>query len=46
VKHIDGIGELGNVDDPERSGCIPNPNFFTPCPTVFMGFQSSGSWPF
>jgi hypothetical protein len=27
VKHVDGISELGNVDDPECPGCIPNPNF-------------------
>ncbi len=27
MKHIDGISEFGNVDDPERPDCIPNPNF-------------------
>jgi hypothetical protein len=27
VKYIDGISELGNVDDPERPGCVTNPNF-------------------
>ena len=27
MKHIDGISELGNVDDPERPGCVTNPNF-------------------
>jgi len=26
VKHVDGISELGDVDDPKRPGCIPNPN--------------------
>ena len=27
MKHIDGISELGNLDDPERPGCVTNPNF-------------------
>src|SRR6218665_137425 len=27
VTHVDGISELGNVDDPKRPGSIPNPNF-------------------
>jgi hypothetical protein len=26
VKHVDGISELGNVDDPKRPGSIPNPS--------------------
>src|SRR6218665_2525359 len=27
VTHVDGISELGNVDDPKRPGSIPNPTF-------------------
>jgi hypothetical protein len=27
MKYKDGIGELGNVNDPKCTGYIPNPNF-------------------
>jgi hypothetical protein len=36
VKDVDGISELGNVDDPECPGCIPNPNFLH---TLAYGFH-------
>jgi hypothetical protein len=46
VQHVDRVGELRQVEDAKRASLIPNPNLFARRPTVFMGFQSSGSRPF